>query len=60
VFDCLSDEELAKLYEYLKRIIERLEDKLPSDDYDLHKQMMERFMEHYLQGNNEDDFSRLF
>jgi DNA-binding MarR family transcriptional regulator len=60
VFDCLSDEEMAKLYEYLKRVIKCLEDQLPSDDYDLHKQMMERFMEHYLQGNNVDDFSRLF
>ena len=60
VFDCLSDDELAKLYEYLKRIIECLEAQLPSDNYDLHKQMMERFMEHYLQGKNEGDFSGLF
>ena len=59
VFDCLSDEELAKLYEYLKRIIECLEDQLPGDDYDLRKQMMERFMEHYLHGKHEGDFSVL-
>ena len=59
VFERLSAEELAKLYEYLKRIIECLEDQLPSDDYDLHKQMMERFMEHYLQGKHEGDLSVL-
>ena len=59
VFDRLSDEELAKLYEYLKRIIESLEDQLPGDDYDLRKQMMERFMEHYLQGKHEGDLSVL-
>jgi len=60
VFDCLSDEELAKLYEYLKRIIECLEDQLPGNDNDLRKQMMERFMEHYLHGKHRDDFSGLF
>lgn len=60
VFDCLSDEELAKLYEYLKRIIECLEDQLPGDDNDLRKQMMEKFMEHYLHGKHGDDFSGLF
>jgi DNA-binding MarR family transcriptional regulator len=60
VFNCLSDEELAKLYEYLQRIIECLEDQLPGDDNDLRKQMMEKFMEHYLHGKHEDDFSVLF
>ena len=60
VFDCLSDEEQAKLHEYLLRIIECLEDQLPGDDNDLRKQMMERFMEHYLHGKHEDDFSGFF
>ena len=60
VFDCLSDEELAKLYEYLQRIIKSLEDQLPGDDNDLRKQMMEKFMEHYLHGKHEDDLSVLF
>ena len=52
VFDCLNDKELDKLHEYLKRIIECLETQLPGDDYDLRKQMRERFMEHYLQGKH--------
>lgn len=60
VFDCLSDDELTQLYEYLQRIVECLEDQLPGDDYDLRKQMMERFMEHYLHGKHGDDFSGLF
>jgi DNA-binding MarR family transcriptional regulator len=60
VFDCLSDEELAKLNEYLQRIIECLENQLPGDDNDLRKQMMEKFMEHYLHGKHEDDLSVLF
>lgn len=60
VFDCLNDEELAKLYGYLQRIIESLENQLPGDDNDLRKQMMEKFMEHYLHGKHEDDFSAFF
>ena len=60
VFDCLSDEELAKLHEYLQRIIECLEGQLPGDDNNLRKQMMERFMEHYIRGRRGDDFSGLF
>ena len=59
VFCSLSDEELAKLYGYLQRIIECLENQLPGEDNELRKQMMDKFMEHYLQGKHEDDLSVL-
>lgn len=46
VFDCLSDEELSNLSEYLKRIIEGLQKQFGGDNEDFRKQMMEKFMEH--------------
>ncbi|CAB1244078.1 MarR family winged helix-turn-helix transcriptional regulator [Clostridium sp. MT-14] len=46
VFDCLSDEELSNLSEYLKRIIEGLQKQFGGDNEDFRKQMLEKFMEH--------------
>ena len=43
VFDCLNDEELSNLNNYLKRIIERFEEQFSGEE-DLRRKMMERFM----------------
>ncbi|WP_446899285.1 hypothetical protein ACSVC9_05180 [Clostridium sp. LBM24168] len=46
MFDCLSNEELSNLSEYLKRIIKGLQEQFGGDNEDLRKQMLEKFMEH--------------
>ena len=44
VFDCLSEEELSNLNNYLKRIIERFEEQFTGEDEDLRRRMIERFI----------------
>jgi DNA-binding MarR family transcriptional regulator len=49
VLDCLSDEEVANLVDYLGRIIERLEEE-SGEDFEQRREMIERFW----QGRGED------
>ena len=44
LFDCLNDEEISNLHEYLSRIIQALEEQF-GDEIALRKRMMEQFME---------------
>jgi DNA-binding MarR family transcriptional regulator len=46
VFDGFSDEEVANLGIYLKRMIDRLENQFAGDDEDWRQQMKDRFMQH--------------
>ena len=58
IFDCLNNDELTRLSEYLERIIKQYEAQFPDDDFDLRRQMMERFMSVY--GHRHGDFERDF
>jgi DNA-binding MarR family transcriptional regulator len=46
VFDCLNDDELSNLHEYLNRIIENLKSQFGEDTADFHRQMFSHFMKH--------------
>ncbi|MDD9150666.1 MULTISPECIES: MarR family winged helix-turn-helix transcriptional regulator [unclassified Sporolactobacillus] len=44
LFDCLNDQEVNNLSDYLRRITKTLEEQFADDGDDLHKRMMEHFM----------------
>ena len=44
MFDCLNEEELASLSNYLGRIISRYEELFPGEDFEERRRMMEQFL----------------
>ncbi len=45
LLDCLADEEVNTLNEYLKRIMEHYDEKFTDENFEMRKKMMEQFME---------------
>lgn len=64
IFDCLNDEELTNLNEYLKRIIKQLEEQSGDENEDLRKQVFEHFMKHsrchHFRGHGDGSFEGRF
>lgn len=58
VLDCLNDEELGHLSDYLARIITRYEEQFPDDDYEERRRMMEQFMSQHGHGHGRGFDSR--
>ncbi len=50
VLDCLNDDELANLSEYLGRIIGQYEEQFPDEDFEERRKYMEKFMSSYGHG----------
>ena len=48
--DCLNDEELSALSEYLGRIIRQYEEQFPDEDFEERRKYMEKFMSSYGHG----------
>lgn len=44
MLDCLNDDELAALSDYLRRIIKQYEEQFPDEDFEHRRQMMADFM----------------
>ena len=47
LLDCLSDEEVNTLNEYLKRIFEHYDETFAGEGFEMRKRMLERFMEEH-------------
>jgi DNA-binding MarR family transcriptional regulator len=60
--DCLNEEELSNLRNYMKRIIERLEGQFTDDGAEMRRQTMGQFMDHLREhfGGRERPFGRGF
>lgn len=50
VLDCLNDDELSALSEYLGRIIKQYEEQFPDEDFEERRKYMEKFMSSYGHG----------
>lgn len=50
VFDCLNDDELSDLSEYLQRIIKQYEEQFPDEDFEERRKYMKKFMSSYGHG----------